>query len=167
MCGCLCVMAMRIPENIPPILLVWLTFLEIPETGPYIQLSTSTHIHTHTHPQTHYKKRKILPHTHAIPSCLIYLASFEANANVLLKIHFFSLRFKQVANSWFMAVTKAYWLFKERCSMMCPTYIFSFNRKCQYNKENKLCSSNNFMVFTSIKFLHTWIIVYGFETRNS
>jgi len=74
-CVCLCVMAMRIPENIPPILLVWLTFLEIPETGTYIQLSTSTHIHihTHTHPQSHCKMHKLLPHTHAIPSCLIYL----------------------------------------------------------------------------------------------
>ncbi len=52
-CVFMCVMAVRIPENIPPILLVWLTFLEIPEIGLCTQLSTYTHIYTNTHTHTH------------------------------------------------------------------------------------------------------------------
>jgi len=36
--------------------------------------------------------------------------SFEANANILLKIHFFH---SVSSKSWFMVVTKAYWLLKE------------------------------------------------------
>lgn len=63
-CVFMCVMALRIPENIPPILLVWLIFLEIPEIGSYLQLSTYTHTFTLTHTHTLILKKTWNPFPH-------------------------------------------------------------------------------------------------------